>query len=341
MRSSDGPPLLKQFPMSETPPDAVPFLSVVFSFVNEEDTLAELVARTRTTLAGAEARGWIAGHELIFVNDASTDASEQILLDESRKQGDLKILTMSRPFGIAECLMAGFAHACGDLIAYLDADLQDPPELIATLLQVRRENPDADVVYTVRTGRLGENRWKMAVVRAGYRLFRRLSNVPIPMDAGDFKLVSRRVMDHVLGISDRWPFIRGMISFTGFKQIPVPYERQARVHGGTRCPLFGRKVVYNSMIRGLISYSDAPLLWAFIVSGLLMILALGAGLAALLEPAGRAQIPALLAGMFFTGALMAFLLGIQNLYVMDTRRQVRGHPLYIIARKHGFSGDNG
>lgn len=327
--------------MTDMPSDTVPFLSVVFSFFNEEDTLAELVARTRATLAGAEERGWIAGHELIFVNDASTDASERILLDEARKQGDLKILTMSRSFGIAECLMAGFAHARGDLIAYLDADLQDPPELIATLLQVRRENPDADVVYTVRTGRLGENWLKMAVVRAGYRLFRRLSNVPIPMDAGDFKLVSRRVLDQVRGISDHWPFIRGMISYSGFKQIPVPYERQARAHGGTRCPLFGRKVVYNSIIRGLISYSDAPLLWAFSVAGLLLLLALGAGLAALLGPEGGRHVPALLAGMFFTGGLMAFLLGIQNLYVMDTRRQVRGHPLYIIARKHGFSGDNG
>ena len=281
-------------------------------------------------------KGDLHDYELIFVNDASTDASEEVLRAEAAKKPDIRMLTMSRNFGIGECLMAGFAHARGDVVAYLDADLQDPPEVIADLLREYRAHPDADVVYTTRLKRLGENPLKMWLTRMGYRLFRRLYDVPLPVDSGDFKLLSRKVVNHVVSLSDKRPFIRGMISFIGFKQIPVYYVREPRRAGETRCPLFSRKVLYHSIFRGFIAYSDAPLLFPFAASMVL----LGGGLALLLGMAfSRSLLPPILASIFLLGALLTFLQGVQNLYIMNLRHQDRGHPLYIIKSKFGFDHD--
>lgn len=140
--------------MSEHAGRTVGQVSVVYSFYNEAAVLRDLVERTRKTLAQEVETGRIGGYEMIFVNDASTDESEAILLEEAKKDPAVRIITMSRNFGIFECLMAGFSRASGDVVAYLDADLQDPPELIATLLEEYRRHPDADVVLP-----RGRNGW--------------------------------------------------------------------------------------------------------------------------------------------------------------------------------------
>src|SRR5438132_922345 len=145
-------------------------LSVVLSFRNEADVIPELVRRLRTALGGELARGALAGWELIFVNDASTDASEALLHEAARGHDDIRVLTMSRPFGVAPCVMAGLEHARGDLVVYMDADLQDPPEVIPAMLDALDARPGIDVVHTVRTAREGEAWGKLFITGIGYRI---------------------------------------------------------------------------------------------------------------------------------------------------------------------------
>ncbi|MCB1191484.1 MAG: glycosyltransferase family 2 protein [Leptospiraceae bacterium] len=309
-------------------------ISVIFSFYNEEKNILELLNRCRKSLSAFEGN-----YELIFVNDNSKDNSLNLLLKEVEK-GDVKIINMSRNFGVAECVLAGFQYSSGFLVIYMDTDLQDPPELIPELIQKWKENPDADVIYTARKSRMGENPIKMLVTKLGYRLMKSLYDVEIPIDAGDFKLLTRRAVNEVLKMNEQKPFIRGMIAYIGFKQIPVYYDRETRYGGDTHFPAFGKKVIFNALERALISYSDIPLKISLFVGFFISALSFLYLIAVIIMKFLGWNLPgwsAIMATMLILGGIQLFTMGVMGLYITNIFHQTKNRPLYIVKDTYGFN----
>ncbi len=237
----------------------LPGLSVVLSFRNEEEVLRELVSRLRIVLDNEVAENHIKEYELIFVNDASTDNSEKLLLEAAQNHEDIKIITMSRRFGVSPCVLAGMEYSSGDLVIYMDADLQDPPEVIPDIIRAWREGDDIDVVHTQRTSRAGESRIKLWITEVGYHILRRVSSIDMQIEVGDFKLLSRRAVEHLTRLRENNPFLRGLVYWIGFKQVTIQYHRAARFAGETKFPVYSPKVIRNFLYSALISFSDLPL----------------------------------------------------------------------------------
>jgi dolichol-phosphate mannosyltransferase len=289
-----------------------PLISVVLSFRNEADTIPTLVRRLETMFEGAAAN-----YEMVFVNDASTDASLSILLSERQRNPRVKIVNMSRRFGVAEGVIAGMATSRGDAVVYMDADLQDPPEVIPHLIDRWRQG--ADIVHTVRTRRHGENPLKMAATRLAYRLIQFGSSIELPVDAGDFKLLSRPAVDHLLRLRESDPYLRGLVVWLGFNQVCIPYERDSRHAGATHFPFFSRNP-WKTFTTGLTSFSFMPIYVCFVIA------ASGLAVALLLT----------VAGSFFMAALTFFwattigAIAIVGVYLIRVYKDVRGRPPYII-----------
>src|SRR5687768_1081631 len=289
-----------------------PLISVVLSFRNEADNIPTLIKRLETMFAGENV-----DYEIIFVNDASTDASLSLLLGERQRNPRVKIVNMSRRFGVAEGVIAGMANSQGDAVVYLDADLQDPPEVIPRLIDRWRQG--ADVVHTVRTRRHGENPLKMAATRLAYRLIHLGSSVELPVDAGDFKLLSRPAVDHLLGMRESDPYLRGLVVWVGFNQVCVPYERDSRHAGRTHFPFFSRNP-WKTFTTGLTSFSFMPIYvcFALAASGLLAAL--------LLAVAGST----FMAALTFFWATTIGAIAVVGTYLIRVYKDVRGRPPYII-----------
>ena len=194
-------------------------LSVVFSFRNEEGNIKELVERVNQS--AKKLANW--EYEIIFVNDASTDNSENILL-ELQKKYPIRIINMSRNFGVDPCVLAGFRDAKGDAVIYLHSDLQDPPELIPELINKHEEG--FDVVHTVRTKRKGEGRFRMFVTKIAYHVINTLSDINLPIEAGDYKLISRNALKNILNQKEFRPYVRGLSVWVGFKQMSKSYQNR-------------------------------------------------------------------------------------------------------------------
>jgi glycosyltransferase involved in cell wall biosynthesis len=309
----------------------VKLLSVVFSFRNEEEVLPELLRRTRAVLASEKAGGRIAHWELIFVNDASSDRSLEVLIKEAQGHHDITIITMSRTFGVGPCVVAGMAHARGDAVVYMDADLQDPPELVPQLLEAMQAQ-NAEVVHTQRRTRRGETTFKLYLTKIGYALLNRYSSVPMPPEVGDFKLLSRRVVDEILKLKEYRPYMRGLVSYVGFKQIFVPYDRQPRFAGKSKFFILGFKAVSN-FLNSVISFSSVPLqiasycgLGAILIVGLIVIHALYQKLMGTAVPGWTA----LMCVVLFIGGVQLFCIGMIGLYLKSIHDQTKSRPNYII-----------
>jgi len=309
-----------------------PLLSVVLSFRNEADVIPELIDRLDAAITSAGL-----DYELVFVNDASTDRSLAILEERRASNPRIKILNMSRRFGVAPCVMAGFQYARGDAVVYMDTDLQDPPELIPTLVAKWREG--ADVVYTVRTDRQGESRVKLALTRAAYRAIQRASSIALPVEAGDFKLLSRRVVDELLRLGEQDLYMRGLVTWVGFRQVAVPYERQPRGAGVTHFPLLGSMGPITTFVAGFTSFSHAPLV-------LSLLLGIAFGAAAKLTILGMivawavgsppSQTAVLVAIGVLCWATLLFGIGVLGLYLARIHREALGRPRYIVESAIGF-----
>ena len=305
-------------------------LSVVFSFRNEESNLIELVKRTSAAIK--KLSNWT--FELIFVNDDSNDSSETILTD-LQKSYPIKIVNMSRRFGVGPCVLAGLNIAKGDAVVYMDSDLQDPPEIIPKLVQ-KFEN-GVDVVHTRRTKRLEESFVKIFLTKIAYRVINISSNIPLPVDAGDFKLLSRRAVSYVNNLNEHNPYIRGLTVWVGFKQDFVDYERQGRFSGESKFPsLLSARYWYGAsaeFVRGITGYSTGPLLlgifiglFAILFSFILIIYALYAKFSGAAIP-GSSGIIIVVA--FFSGMILTTI-GITGLYIARIYEQTQGRPRYII-----------
>ena len=230
--------------MPERHPD--PLISIVFSFRNEADVIPLLIERVQRAFKDCTAR-----YEMVFVNDDSTDDSLRLLQEANAKDAGVKVISTARRTGVAECVLAGFSYATGDAVVYMDSDLQDPPELIPKLIE--RWQDGADVVHTVRSRREGENPVKLAITYFAYRMIRKISSVQIPVDAGDFKLLSRRVVGHILDLRERNPYLRGMVAWVGYRQDEVKYVREARAGGITHFPILATINPLKTLILGLTS----------------------------------------------------------------------------------------
>jgi len=304
-------------------------LSIVFSFRNEQSNLEELVKRTALALKKLE--NW--KFELIFVNDDSTDSSEKTLI-ELQKNYPLKIVNMSRRFGVGPCVLAGLNLAKGDAVIYMDSDLQDPPEVIPQL--VEKFEKGADVVHTKRTKRLEENALKLFLTKLAYRVINMTSNIPLPLDSGDFKLLSRRAVTHVNNLNEHNPYIRGLTVWVGFKQDFINYERHGRFSGDSKFTFLSIKYWYGAtaeFVRGITGYSTGPLflgifvgLFSILFSFVLIIYALYSKLIGTAIPGSSGILIAL---AFFSGMILTTI-GITGLYIARIYEQTQGRPRYII-----------
>lgn len=266
---------------------------------------------------------------MIFVNDDSTDQSLPLLI-ELQKNYPISVINMSRRFGVYACVLAGMAHAKGDAVIYMDADLQDPPEIIPEMLKKYQEG--ADVVHTTRLGRAGENPVKMAITAFAYRIINYFSDISLPVDTGDFKLLSSRVVREIVNLKEYNPYFRGLTIWVGYKQEFVYYHREPRFKGETKRPLFSRGPI-QEFLKGLTAFSSAPLYFSFILGVVTILLAIGLIIYAIVTKLMGISAPGvsgvLVAVAFFSGVILVTN-GFLGLYIAQIYYEVKGRPRYII-----------
>ncbi|MAF96530.1 MAG: glycosyltransferase [Rhodospirillaceae bacterium] len=315
----------------KAPPDKL-LVSVILSFRNEEDVLSELIGRLENVFKSDNT-----DYELIFVNDDSDDGSLDILLAARERNNRVKIINMSRRFGHYACILAGMARASGEAVINMDSDLQDPPEVIAEMLAKWREG--ADSVYTVRTFREGETTFRKTVTRAAYRVIHAVSDLSLPVEAGDFRLLSRRAIEEILRLGESQPYLRGLMSWVGFKQVPVYYQRAARSAGETHYPGTFSWGALENFMTGFTSFSMAPI-YGVLVVGIFAFAMSALGLLAMLFglplPDGAGMVLYLL---LLWGGLMGGV-GVVGVYISRIYSDVRGRPSYIIRDTIGFPPRN-
>jgi len=305
-----------------------PFISIITSFRNEANVLDEFISRIKKTLDPLNV-----SYEMIFVNDASTDASLEILTQHAKNDMRIKVISMSRCFGQAECVFAGFEKSSGDRVVYMDTDLQDPPEIIPELIQTFDEQK-ADVVYTTRLSRAGEPRGKLLITRWAYRIIQKMSNVDIPVDSGDFKLLSRQVVDHLIELKEQGLYIRGLISWLGFKQVPFYYDRVARFSGKSKFPIWKSKGPAVSFVRAITSFSLFPIYSVLLCGGLLFFLSICVLSSCVgISIFSNTHIPSwvyLMICMTTVGGLQILSTGLIGLYIAQIHHNTIARPRYII-----------
>jgi len=300
-------------------------ISYVFSFRNEENNLRELVSRINKVTKDEINLDY----ELIFVNDDSNDRSLEILCDLQTKY-NIKIINMSKVFGGPACIMAGLAHSSGDICITLDSDLQDPPELIPLMLE--KYNEGYDIVHTVRTKRLGEPKIKMAFTKLAYKIIKIASDVKIVENSGDFRLMSKRVVEEIKKIDEYDPFFPALTIWVGFKQFYLPYIRMPRFSGETQFGLFSRAPV-NHFLRAMLTDSKLLIHLLLLIGSITLISSILITIYAIfikfLGLAAHGVAGMLIVISFFSGLNMMGI-GIVGLYLLRIYDQVKGRPRYII-----------
>lgn len=310
-------------------------LSVVIPCMNEEEILRET---NRCLVAMLE--GISVNFEIVYVDDGSTDSTPDLLRELQIHEPRVRVVRFSRNFGHQIAITAGLEHASGDAVVIIDADLQDPPEVILDF--VVKWLDGYDVVYGVRTQREGETAFKLWTAKFFYRFISHLSDTRIPLDTGDFRLMDRRVVDALLSMPERDRFVRGMVSWLGFSQTAVGYRRSPRVAGVTKFSLFN---MVRFALDGIFSFSILPLRLAtwtgFAASGLaifgIMIVLLERffGVVGLVKGWSSAMIAEL-----FIGGVQLICMGIIGEYVGRIYGESKRRPLYIVQERMGFETRN-
>jgi len=310
-------------------------LSIVVPCFNEEACLHELYTRL-----GAAARIAVGeDYELVLVNDGSRDASWPKMQQMAAADSHVVAVNLSRNHGHQLALTAGLDLCRGDAILIIDADLQDPPELLPSMLAAMREQ-QADVVYGVRKSRAGETAFKRATAHGFYRLLSRATEVDIPLDAGDFRLMSRRALDALLAMPEQARFIRGMVAWIGFRQVPFPYDRGERFAGETKYPL---KKMMRFAFDALTGFSSAPLklashagLWLSAGSVLLILYIAYAWMAGQSIQGWTS----LMLVVVVLGAIQMFVLALMGEYIGRLYNEAKRRPLYVVQEVAG-GGERG
>ncbi len=300
-------------------------LTVIVPFLNELENLPILHQRLSAVMATQPE-----GFELLLVDDGSTDGSAEWVTAKAKEDPRVRLLSLSRNFGHQIAITAGLDHADGDAVVIIDADLQDPPELIPELLAKWREG--FEVVYAVRRSRKGETWMKKFLAASFYRVFRVLAKINVPMDAGDFRLVDRRVVEALRQIRELHRFMRGLTCWVGYRQGAVYYDRAARAAGETKYPVWkSARLAFDAIT----SFSAAPLRW-ITGAGLLVSLA---GIAAIINIfVGRILHPeqmvpgwaSLTAVVLFIGGVQLVCLGVIGQYLGRVFEEIKRRPLYCV-----------
>jgi polyisoprenyl-phosphate glycosyltransferase len=279
--------------------------------------------------------GLDADAEVLFIDDCSFDRSHEVLLELQRRDGRCKVIRLARNFGHQVAITAGLDFALGDAVIVMDADLQDPPELVPELIARWREG--YEVVYAVREERAGEAWLKRKTAAWFYRVLRRLASVNMPVDAGDFRLVDRQALDAFRSLRERGRYVRGMFSWVGFRQTGVPYRRPERFAGE---PKYSFRKSLRLAVDGIVSFSNAPLrlalVWGFVFSALSFVVGIAAIVAKL---AGAFVVPgwaSIVVVVSFLGGIQLTLMGMMGLYIGRIYEEVKARPLYIVREAHGL-----
>ena len=298
-------------------------LSVIVPVYNEEALILESIKRLNAVMTQLGCR-----YELLFINDGSHDRTLELLKQEQLKNSRIRIINFSRNFGHQMAITAGADHAKGDVIVIIDADLQDPPELIKDMLEKWQQG--YDVVYARRKSRLGESAFKKLTALYFYRLVRKVSNVDIPVDVGDYRLMSRRALNDLNQLRERHRYVRGLVAWLGYKQTFVEYDRDKRFAGETKYSLM--KMLRFS-IDGLSSFSIAPLrlatLLGFASAALSFLYILYAVAVHFLGHTVTGWTTVVIA-VFFLGGIQLICLGILGEYIGMIHDESKKRPLYLV-----------
>jgi glycosyltransferase involved in cell wall biosynthesis len=306
-------------------------LSVVVPCFNEQQVLPDTNHRLVTTLERLPLR-----FEIIYVDDGSTDLTPEVLRELAARDERIRVVRFSRNFGHQMAITAGLEYASGDAVVIIDADLQDPPEVISDF--VEKWMSGYEIAYGARVDREGESVFKLWTAKLFYRVISRLSDTEIPLDTGDFRLMDRRVVNALLSMPERDRFVRGMVSWLGFSQVAVPYRRAARFAGTTKYPL--RKML-KFATDGIASFSIVPLRLAAWMGFLASFLSVCGIVVVLLER--YLGVLGLVRGwsstviaILFMGGVQLMCLGIIGEYVGRIYGETKRRPLYIVRERIGF-----
>jgi len=306
-------------------------LSIVVPVYNEEKNIPPLLERLRKVMGelGCD-------HEIIFSMDPSTDSTEELITGERRKDPRIKLLKFSRRFGQPAATLAGIHYATGDACVIIDADLQDPPELIKEMVAKWKEG--YEVAYAQRINRDGETWLRKLTAHTAYWVINHISDVRIPRNTGDFRLMSRNVVDWIKKLKEGHGFLRGLVSYVGFSQIAIPYNRDARYGGKTKYNKFFGSFTIG--FNGIVGFSRYPLHLISILGFVFSIFSFLLGSIYLILKLVNFNIvwgnPTLVILISFTAGIQLLSLGIMGEYVGRIYDEVKERPVYIVAESHGF-----
>jgi len=304
-------------------------VSVVIPIYNEENIIQELFKRLNKTLKEFEE------FEVIFVNDGSKDNSLTLLKQIHSTDERFKIINFSRNFGHQISITAGIHHAAGDAVIVMDGDLQDPPELIPSLIEKWRDGNE--LVYAKRRVREGETKFKLLTAKWFYRILNAMSEVEIPLDTGDFRLMDRKVVNELNAMNENHRFIRGMVSWIGFRQTALSYDRDKRFDGETKYPL---KKMLKFALDGITSFSSIPLYFSMYIGFGVAILAMAYILVVLIKFFLGVTLPgyaSLMVAILFLGGVQLITIGILGQYIGRIFTESKRRHLYIIEDKMGIT----
>lgn len=311
-------------------------LSVVVPVYREEKSIPEFIRRMGPILSGVTQ-----DYEIIFAMDPSPDRTEDVILEQRAADGRIKLLKFSRRFGQPMASLAGMQYSSGEAVVVMDVDMQDPPELVGDMVAKWREG--YDVVLPQRTRRTGEPWVKRIVAETGYKVINKIADVRIPPNTGDFRLMSRRVVDEVVRLRECHGFLRGMVAVVGFRQYLLPFERPARFAGETKYNRFlgSLRIGFN----GIFCFSTYALTLStqlgFLIAGASFLIALAYLIMKLCGfpfPVGN---PTLVILILFLGGIQLISVGILGEYIGRIYEEVRARPRFIVDRAEGFHAKSG
>jgi len=309
-----------------------PDYSIVIPIYNEQETLGELYEQLRGLMDRLDGRA-----EVILVDDGSTDAGYPMMVDMNRRDGRFRVAHLSRNFGHQIATTAGLDLASGQAVVIMDGDLQDPPEVVVEM--ARRWRDGYDIVYGRRARRRGETWFKRKTASLFYRVLRKLSEVDIPAEVGDFRLIDRGALEAYKAMRESNRYLRGMFSWVGYRQIGVDYVRAGRFAGRTKYPL--RKML-RLAVDGIVSFSNMPLRLALVAGLFVSFLAIAGGVAAIIiKLSGRALWgwTSTVVAVAFLGGVQLIVLGMMGAYIGRIYDEVKKRPLYVVRNLHGFGPD--
>lgn len=301
-------------------------VSVIIPCYNEEEVIEKTYEEVKNVMISNRYE-----YEIVFVNDGSKDRTLDILREISQKDENVVVVSFSRNFGHQPAVSAGIKHCSGDVAIIIDADLQDPPQLIPEMIKIHLEQ-GANVVYGVRKERKGESFFKKFTAKMFYRLLNILSDVKFPLDTGDFRLIDKKVIEEFKKLKERDKYIRGLISWMGFKQVPIYYDRNPRFAGETKYPL--RKMI-KFALTGIFYFSDKPLKMVTTLGFLTTIIGLGLILYVIIQKlVNPSQVisgwASTMITIIFLGGIQLITLGVIGKYIGNIFDEVKERPEYIV-----------